>query len=174
VSSIPRVAIVNRGSIILPPGDPLSVPLPGSEMVALNLARGLAAGGIPVTYVGAHRSSTLTGVQFCQVNELESVPDGNDLRVVWLRDYAAPDATFSRFPQAHHFLLSEDSADDLRALTRWPVARIQARLRDIAATANGVVFASQWHRADWETRLGVDVPRGRVIYNLASHVPVLK
>lgn len=171
MSDRPRVVIVNRGSIILPPGDPLSAPLPGSEVVAINLAHGLAASGVPVTYIGNHRGSTLTGVQFRQVTELASVPDGTDLRVVWLRDYAAPDVTFARFPQARHFLLSEDSADDLRALSRWPVARIRARLHDIAAAANGVVFASEWHRTDWESRLGVRVPRGRVIYNLASHVP---
>ena len=171
MSDRPRVVIVNRVSIILPPGDPLSAPLPGSEVVAINLAHGLAASGVPVTYIGNHRGSTLTGVQFRQVTELASVPDGTDLRVVWLRDYAAPDVTFARFPQARHFLLSEDSADDLRALSRWPVARIRARLHDIAAAANGVVFASEWHRTDWESRLGVRVPRGRVIYNLASHVP---
>lgn len=167
----PRVVIVNRGSIVLPPGDPWSVPLPGSEVVVLNLARALAERGVPVCYVGAHRGSVVPGVVFRPVDDLAAVADGPEVRVVWLRDYAAPEHTFARLPRARHYLLTQDSSDDLRALTRWPVERIRERLVAIAEAATGVVFASEWHRRDWRDRLGVDVPRGRVIHNLAAHVP---
>ncbi|CAM3352918.1 glycosyltransferase [Stackebrandtia soli] len=166
-----RLAIVNRGSIALAAGDPFSAPLPGSEVVALNIARAFADRGAIVTYYGLSAAGTrVPRVAIEPVSALPRLPDGDDLTVLWLRDYATtvPDVAL---PSARHVLLTEDSANDLRAIFRSDLATVASHVRSALPRYDATVFASRWHRDDWGERLGLDPHSSVVVHNLAAHVP---
>jgi glycosyltransferase involved in cell wall biosynthesis len=166
------LVIVNRGSIRLPSGDPLDAALPGSEVVVLNLARELSARGVAVSYYGlAAPDARIDGVAIRDPAALAELTDAPGLRILWLRDYAVPDAVFDRFPLSRHVLLSEDSVCDMTVILRTPADVLAARLPSYLDRFAAVVFASRWHLADWRSGFGFQPANAAVIYNLASHVP---
>ncbi|QSB04344.1 glycosyltransferase [Natronoglycomyces albus] len=168
----PQVVIVNRSDIVLGGEDPFSHPLPGSEVVVLNLARQLAGLGIEVHYYGRFSGQPrVSTVKFKPVKHIGDIEDGPHVRLLWLRDYSAPDEMFSRLSQARHVLLTEDSSLDMVAIHRQTMPVIGKRLRPYLERFDAVVFASQWHRDNWRRDFLYSEATSRVIYNLTSHVP---
>ncbi len=166
----PRIVIVNRGSIGVDPNDPLAFPLPGAEVVMINLARALAAAGLDVSYLSPATAGCSAGVVFAPLEALDEVADGTDLRVIWMRDYNAPSQLFDRLPLATHVLMTGDSVQDMTHLYRRPRADIGAHLARYLSRFHSIVFASPWHVTNWREGFELPLENGHGIYNLATHV----
>jgi glycosyltransferase involved in cell wall biosynthesis len=163
--------VINRGSIRLPAGRAFSAPLPGSEVVAVNVARGMAARGVGVTYIGHGGDVAVApGVRFRPLNALTEISAGAGDAVLWIRDYNAPDTLVGRVERARQVLLAEDSIRDLMAIFRCSIPDLLRWVPSRLSRFDRVVFASRWQRRSWSDELSWAPPQSTVIYNLVSHM----
>ncbi len=167
--------MVSRSSIALPAGDPFAGPLPGTEVVVLNLAKALAARGVDVRFFGAVSTGTVVpGVATCPLSDFESYMQvAAPTTVLWVRDYVLSVSTLARFSAARHVLLCEDATVDVLRLLDRPVDVVGAWFRRYLPQFCQVVFASRWHLDSWRDSFGLDDANSVAIYNLASHAPWL-